>query len=71
MELEKLKRMDANLALENRALKDLIEKNFRDAGETGSGEIPGSDPRGVDSTELSQEYRRLDRTTGLVVFPFN
>ena len=36
VKLEKLKRMDADLALENRALKDLLEKNFKDAGETGS-----------------------------------
>ena len=31
VELGKLKRMDADLALENRALKDLLEKNLRDA----------------------------------------
>ncbi|MCY4613802.1 MAG: ATP-binding protein [Nitrospira sp.] len=71
MELGKLKRMDADLALENRALKDLLEKNFREAGETGSDQVHGRDPRIVDLAELSQGYRRSGRTTGLVVFPFN
>lgn len=33
-ELHQLKRMYADMALENRALKDLIEKNFKAAGET-------------------------------------
>ena len=53
VELRKLKWMYADLALENRALKDLLEKNFRDAGETGSGRVHGRDPRGVDSAKLS------------------
>jgi len=33
-ELSQLKRMYADLALENRAMKDLIEKSSRAAGET-------------------------------------
>jgi len=32
-ELSQLKHMYADMALENRALKDLIEKSFKDAGE--------------------------------------
>ena len=35
----KLKRMYADLALENHALKDLIEKNFEAAGETSGREV--------------------------------
>ncbi len=41
-ELSQLKRMYAELALENRAMKDLIEKSYKAAPEARSSGISGS-----------------------------
>jgi hypothetical protein len=40
-ELSQLKRMYADMAMENRALKDLIEKNSKAARETRSSDLSG------------------------------
>lgn len=43
-ELSQLKRMYADLALQNRAMNDLITKNCRAGREGGSGRLPSRDP---------------------------
>ena len=40
-EISRLKRMYTDLAMENDALKNLIEKDSKGCGAPGSGEIPG------------------------------
>ncbi len=51
-ELSKLKRMYADLALENRALKDLIEKSSNADGETGGHSYPAGDTWRLDHTRM-------------------
>ncbi len=52
-ELSQLKRMYADLALENRALKDLIEKNSRAVRETRSRTVFRQNAPAISSTKLS------------------
>ena len=52
-ELSQLKRMYADVAMENRALRDLIEKNFRAAREARSRELSGGRTSAFCPTKLS------------------
>jgi hypothetical protein len=68
-ELSRLKRMYADLALENQAMKDLIEKNSKATGEAGSGQIYDRRTRFVGGPQLSLcgalTRRVLPRASGL------
>jgi hypothetical protein len=44
--------MDVDLALENQAMKDLIEKCSRDTGETGSGQVHDRTSRTIGGPRL-------------------
>jgi putative transposase len=46
-ELSRLKRMYADLAVENQAMNDLIEKNSMATGEAGSGQVHDRTPRSI------------------------
>jgi putative transposase len=52
-ELSQLKRMYADMAMKNRALKDLIEKNFKAARKARSSDLSGGRAPAFDSAELS------------------
>ncbi len=51
-ELAQLKRMYADMALENRALKDLIEKSFKADRETRGGRLSDCRAQSVHTTQL-------------------
>lgn len=58
-ELSKLKRMYADLALENRALKNLIEKSTNAGRETGGRACHADDPRGFHHAWVCRGQVRL------------
>ena len=51
-ELSQLKRMYADLALENRAMKDLIEKSSKAARETRGGPVSDGKPQAIENPQL-------------------
>ena len=55
-ELSQLKRMYADMALENRALKDLIEKNCKAGRETGGGGLSRYQARSLGHDKLHEYW---------------
>jgi hypothetical protein len=64
-ELSQLKRMYADMAMENRALKDLIEKNSKAAREARRGDLSGGRSPAVTSRRLIRVFECLRLERGL------